>query len=131
MTDNLARVLVQENYDEYYRQQALRAAKKAKVKKAESVRTIVSCAIAFMLAFAVVSRYMHINELEKQVSSVQTTVNTLKAANDQREILLENTMTLEEIEFEAKTRLGMNKPANNQIIYVSIQKEDTSYVAPN
>ena len=131
MTDNLARVLVQENYDEYYRQQALRAAKKAKAKKAESVRTIVSCAIAFMLAFAVVSRYMHINELEKQVSSVQTTVNTLKAANDQREILLENTMTLEEIEFEAKTRLGMNKPANNQIIYVSIQKEDTSYVAPN
>lgn len=131
MNDNLARVLVEENHEEYYRLQAQRAAQKAKAKKAETIRTVACVAIVFVLAFSVISRYMRINELEKQLLTIETDVGNIKNANDQKEVMLESTMSLEEIENEARVRLGMNKPANNQIVYVSIQNQDAAHVVQN
>lgn len=131
MNDNLARVLVEENHEEYYRLQAQRAAQKAKAKKAETIRTVACVAIVFVLAFSVISRYMRINELEKQILTIEADVENIKNTNDQKEVMLENTMSLEEIENEARVRLGMNKPANNQIVYVSIQNQDAAHVVQN
>lgn len=131
MNDNLARVLVEENHEEYYRLQAQRAAQKAKAKKAETIRAVACVAIVFVLAFSVISRYMRINELEKQILTIEADVENIKNTNDQKEVMLENTMSLEEIENEARVRLGMNKPANNQIVYVSIQNQDAAHVVQN
>ena len=131
MNDNLARVLVEENHEEYYRFQAQRAAQKAKAKKAETIVAVACVAIVFVLAFSVISRYMRINELEKQILTIEADVENIKNTNDQKEVMLENTMSLEEIENEARVRLGMNKPANNQIVYVSIQNQDAAHVVQN
>ncbi len=130
MNDNLARVL-ETSDEEYFRQQQIRHRNKLKKKRAEKIRSGMCVLVAFMLAFAIISRFMQINELEREATAVQTSLDTLKASNDQKEVRLESTMTLSEIEEEARTRLGMNKPADNQIIYVSIDKEDATYVASN
>ena len=100
-------------------------------KEAETIRAVACVAIVFVLAFSVISRYMRINELEKQILTIEADVGNIKNANDQKEVMLENTMTLEEIENEARVRLGMNKPANNQIVYVSIQNQDVAHVVQN
>ena len=130
MADNLARRL-ETNEDEVRRLNEEYIKRKASSRRAEKKLYTFCTLIAFVLAIVVVSRYMTINELDRQVTKAQTEYDKLKSANDQKAVMLESSMTLEEIEYAAKTRLGMNKPANNQIIYVEVQKEDTAYVAGN
>ena len=130
MADNLARRL-ETNEEEYRQLNEEYLKRKAAARRAERRLYTFCTAIAFVLAIIVVSRYMTINELDRQVTKAQTEYDKLKSENEQKAVTLESTMTLDEIEQAAKTRLGMNKPANNQIIYVDVKKEDSFYVADN
>ncbi len=130
MNDNLARipVPVHEDYDLLHQRQLERSKQKRQQKKRSFMGTVVSVGISVALAFGITTGYMRIFELEREISQNNNQLAVLKATNDQKEVSLESSMTLEQIEFEAKTRLGMNKPANNQIIYINIHTEDASHV---
>ncbi len=130
MTDNLARTL-ESNEEELRRLNEEYRHKKAVKRKTHRLIYALCTVISFMLAITVVSRYMTINELDRRINKTQSEYETLKSNNDQKAVMLESSMTLDEIEVAAKTRLGMNKPANNQIIYVEVEKEDSAYVAEN
>lgn len=130
MNDNLARipVPVHEDYDLLHQRQLERSKQKQQQKKRSFTGTVLSVAIAVTLAFGITKGYMRIFELEREISQNNSQLAVLKATNDQKEVSLESSMTLDQIEYEAKTRLGMNKPANNQIIYINIHTEDASHV---
>ena len=128
MTDNLARVLVREDFEELQRRQIERSRRKAQERKHSVIAAVACVAITVTLAFALTMGYMRIFELERQISENDNRLSILRSTNEQKEISLESAMTLEELEFQAKTRLGMNKPANNQIIYINIHNEDASQV---
>ncbi len=130
MNDNLARVLPQE-YEDYARINRERAQRKAKQMRMSRLTTLVSACLVIALAFTVISRFMQINELEKQISANTTELNSIRSTNEQKEVLIESGMSLDQIAYEAQTRLGMNKPANNQIVYLSIKNVDCCYVSPN
>lgn len=128
MNDNLARVLVREDYDELRLQQVERSRKKAQVKRNGFIRSAVGVAITAILAFGVITGNMRVCELERSIADNNTKLSILQNSNEQKAVALEGAMSLEEIETYAKTRLGMNKPANNQIIYLNIHNNDTSKV---
>lgn len=129
MNDNLARVLVSPEYEDLRRIEIERANRKAKARKNSTIRSVLAVALIFVLAFTLISANMKVNELELTISENEERLSILKNANEQKTVTLESAMTLEEIELQAKTRLGMNKPANNQIVYISIPKADIAYVA--
>ena len=133
MNDNLARVypIPQESYDHYSKINKERAKERARQKNFSRLSMLVSSALVITLAFTVVSRYMHINEMEKQISTTAETLNTLRASNDQKEVSIESGMSMDDLAYAAQTRLGMNKPAKNQIVYLSVKNVDCSYVACN
>jgi len=128
MNDNLARVPVLEDYDLLLQRQQERSKQKQLQKKRGFAGSLIATAVMFALAFCMVSGYMRIYEMEREISQNNNEISILRSTNDQKEIGLENAMTLEELEYQAKTRLGMNKPANNQLVYINIQTEDTSHV---
>ncbi|MDP4117897.1 MAG: cell division protein FtsL [Bacillota bacterium] len=131
MNDNLARVLEYDSYEEIKRNQQKRMREKQLAKKRNAAISFIVAALMFTSAFAVVSRYMTINELERKLSITQSSLDTLKSSNDQKKVNIDTCMSIQEIEEAARTRLGMNKPANNQTVYVSIPKDDTAVVSNN
>lgn len=130
MNDNLARVPVpfQEDYDQLYQHQLERTKQKQKQKKRSFAGSVIAVGIMFALAFCMTSGYMRIYEMEREISQSKNDLAILRSTNDQKAISIENAMTLDELEYTARTRLGMNKPANNQIIYINIHTEDSSHV---
>lgn len=129
MNDNLARVPVyNDDYDLIKTRQQERSRQKEKQRKRNVFGTIVSIGLMVVMAFGITKGYMRIFELEREISQTGDELAVLKSSNDQKEVSLESAMTLDELEHEAKTRLGMNKPANNQVIYINIQTEDASHV---
>ncbi len=130
MNDNLARIPVPayEDYDLLRHRQQERSRQKEQQRRRSIFGTVAGIGIAAALAFSVTIGYMRVFELEREISQSSNALAILKSSNDQKEVSLESAMTLEQLEYEAKTRLGMNKPANNQIIYLNIQTEDVSHV---
>ncbi|MBQ3053713.1 MAG: septum formation initiator family protein [Clostridia bacterium] len=130
MADNLARILADDGLA-YQQELYERRQRKAKAKRTERLSAVVGIILAFSLAFTIVSRYMAIAEQQNEITAAENNLNNIKSSNDQKEVMLESAMTLEELEENARVRLGMNKPANNQIVYVCITKEDTACVVKN
>ena len=68
--------------------------------------------------------YNAVNEMNQQVASLKSQLTTLESATSQMVFDLEQSVDLTEIEKEATTRLGMQRPEKYQTIYVNVKQDD-------
>ena len=71
-----------------------------------------------------ISKFVAVNEMNQQVASLQSQLTTLESATSQMVFDLEQSVDLAEIEKEATTRLGMQRPEKYQTIYVNVKQDD-------
>lgn len=102
--------------------------KKPKTKKGITLKDALSktfgVAIFFIVAFAICYRYSLINEEFIALKGVKKEYENIQNVNEQIQADIESKTDLTYIENYAKYQLGMQKPSNSQIKYVSIEKKD-------
>ena len=84
--------------------------------------------IILVFAFLVSFRSSKIEERNVQIQAEKKLIEQLKNENAQLNMDLQKTLSLTNIEKQAKEKLGMQKLQNNQIRYVKLDKQD--YVEP-
>lgn len=84
--------------------------------------------IILLFAFLVSFRSSKIEERNVQIQAEKNLIEQLKNENAQLNMDLQKTLSLTNIEKQAKEKLGMQKLQNNQIRYVKLDKQD--YVEP-
>lgn len=100
---------------------------KTKIDKNKS-KIVLCIAIGFVILLAISYRNTKINEEFSEIQSLKKDLALINKENEQIEVNIENSMNLNNLEQEAKTRLGMQKLNNNQKIYLSLPKKD--YIEP-
>lgn len=81
-------------------------------------------AIAFILLLTISYRNSQINEKFNNVQTLKKQLASLQKENEQLKVTIENGENLNNIEKEAKEKLGMQKLTNKQTVYVSLPKKD-------
>ena len=92
------------------------------------VKAIKYLAVGFIILFAISYRNSVINESFKQKENLKSELSAMKKTNEQLEISIENSLNLKNVEQAAKEKLGMQKPANSQKVYINLPKKD--YIQP-
>lgn len=82
----------------------------------------------FMLLLTISYRNSQINEKFNQVQTLKKELSSLEKENEQLKVSIQNSLNLNTIEKLAKEKLGMQKLANKQTVYVTLPKKD--YVEP-
>ena len=96
-------------------------------KKRQKNITLVVMGI-FILLLTISYRNSQINEKFTEVQTLKKELSALEKENEQLEVTIENSLNLNNIEKQAKEKLGMQKLTNRQTVYVTLPKKD--YVEP-
>lgn len=91
-------------------------------------KAILYVAIIFSSLLVISYRNSQITEQFTEVKSLKSELASIKKENEQLEVNIESSINLTNIEKEASEKLGMQKPTNEQKVYVSLPKKD--YVQP-
>lgn len=86
-------------------------------------RICVIVALALSAGF-MISQFVTVNEKEQELASLQKELSSAEAATSQMVFDMEQSVDLAEIEKEATTRLGMQRPEKYQTIYVNVKQND-------
>ncbi len=86
-------------------------------------RICVIIAISLAAGF-MISKFVAVNETAQQITSLNKELATLEAATSQMIFDMEQSVDLAEIEKEATTRLGMQRPEKYQTVYVNVRQDD-------
>ena len=102
---------------------------KKKVDKAveysrKRAKYIIEIALAFIVLLAISYRYSLINTKFNEKESLKTELAEIQKQNAQLQLSIEKGTNINNIEQQAKEKLGMKKLDNNQKVYVSLPKED-------
>ena len=82
----------------------------------------------FILLLTISYRNSQINEKFTEVQTLKKELSSLEKENEQLEVTIQNSLNLNNIEKQAKEKLGMQKLTNKQTVYVTLPKRD--YVEP-
>ena len=96
-------------------------------KKRQKNITLVVIGI-FILLLTISYRNSQINEKFTEVQTLKKELSLLEKENQQLEVTIQNSLNLNNIEKQAKEKLGMQKLTNKQTVYVTLPKKD--YVEP-
>lgn len=101
-------------------------AKKNKAVEYSSKKTkyIVEIAFAFVILLTISYRYSLINTKFSEKESLKTELAEIQKQNAQLQLNIEKSTNINNIEQQAKEKLGMKKLDNGQKVYVSLPKED-------
>lgn len=105
-----------------------KTAKKTQVKQNKKAETVILVAIGFIILLAISYRNTLINERFAKIKELKTNLAAITKENEQLEVNIENSLNLNNLEKEAKDRLGMQKLTSKQTVYISLPKKD--YVEP-
>lgn len=86
------------------------------------------CAI-IVLAFSagfMISKFVTVHETQQQIAMLQKDLAALESSTSQKIFNLEQSIDLTELETEATTRLGMQRPEKYQTIYVNVKQDDVT-----
>ena len=97
---------------------------KAKRNKKIKLKAVGYLAMGFVILFTISYRNSVINESFNKKENLKQELNAIKKTNEQLQVGIENSLNLNCVEQAAKERLGMQKPDNNQKVYVSLEKKD-------
>ena len=96
-------------------------------KKKQKNLTLIVIGI-FILLLTISYRNSQINEKFNEVQTLKKELSALEKENQQLEVSIQNSLNLNNIEKQAKEKLGMQKLTNKQTVYVTLPKKD--YVEP-
>lgn len=109
-----------------------------KVKKAREVakapkqklnlRIIFFAVLISFAAYFMISKQVAVFESDKEISRLSEKLETLKSTEVQKTFELEQSVDLAFIEKEATTRLNMQRPDQNQKVYVNVTGEDVTEI---
>ena len=102
------------------------ASKKSKVNEysKKKVKYIVGILFAFIILLTISYRYSLINTRFNEKESLKSSLAEIQKQNAQLNLNIEKSTNINNIEQQAKEKLGMKKLDNNQKVYVSLPKED-------
>lgn len=92
-------------------------------KKKQFKLTITVLAI-FAVLLVISCRNSQIDKQFNQIQSQKKQLATLQKENEQLKVSIANSVNLNNIELEAKQRLGMTKLTNKQTVYITLPKKD-------
>lgn len=102
--------------------------KREKQLKKQQKQMIKYLIIGFAIIFGICYRNSLIDENFAKVQDLKQEVADVEKQNAQLEISIENGLNLNNLEQEAKEKLGMQKLNSNQTIYITLPKSD--YIEP-
>lgn len=125
-------------YETVDKQEELAKLQKKRMQAAERRKSlwnhikVMCCAIIIAAsAFVMVSRYVELDETKNTIASLKNEFTVAEAVTCQKTFELESMVDLNTVEEIATTKLGMQRPEKYQIVYVNIDKEDTTEVTAN
>ena len=100
----------------------------SKGQRKKQLKITVTVAGIFLLLLTISCRNSQIDKKFNQIQSQKKELAAIQKENEQLEVNIESSINLTNIEKEASEKLGMQKPTNEQKVYVSLPKKD--YVQP-
>ena len=98
--------------------------KERKQLKKQRAKTVFYLVLGFGILFTMGYRNSAINESFAKKQSLEKEIAALKKENEQLEVSIQNILNLNQLEYEAQSRLGMQKLTNKQTVYINLPKKD-------
>ncbi|MCH5211189.1 MAG: hypothetical protein J1F01_09545 [Oscillospiraceae bacterium] len=92
--------------------------------RSKNLRRICAIVVVALSAGFMISQFVTVNETGQEIASLTKQLNELESATSQMIFNMEQSVDLAEIEKEATTRLGMQRPEKYQMIYVNVKQDD-------
>ena len=92
--------------------------------KRKNMKHAVTVFALFIVLFTISYRNSLINENFKEVQSLKEDLAAIKKENEQLQVSIENGLNLNNLEQEAKEKLGMQKLTSKQTEYITLPKKD-------
>lgn len=92
-------------------------------KSVHPVKIVAAATLVLVMAFTLLYSQVVLTELNSQINSAETRLNTLQAESVRMQTELEGKMSLKEIEEKAISEYGMVKPDGSQVSYVKMEAE--------
>ena len=102
--------------------------KQPKLELKSKVHLVIKCFLMFAILFLIIFRNSQINESFAMIQDLKAQMTDIQKENDQLEVSIQNSININNIEKEAKEKLGMQKRSNKQTVYINLSKKD--YVEP-
>lgn len=90
----------------------------------KQIKVTIFIVAAFLTLLTISYRNSKINEEFAQVQNLKKELTAVQKENEQLKVSIENGQNSNNIEKEAKEKLGMQKLTNKQTVYVSLPKTD-------
>ena len=92
----------------------------------KNIRRICAIIMVSLAASFMISEFVSVNETKQQVALLEKELTAEESITSQKMFELEQSVDLSEIEEEATTRLGMQRPERYQMIYVNVKQNDVT-----
>ena len=92
----------------------------------KNIRRICAIIVLALSAGFMISEFVAVNETKQQIASLEKNLTSEESVTSQKMFELERSADLSEIEKEATTRLGMQRPEKYQTIYVNVKQNDVT-----
>lgn len=104
------------------------ARKTAKAKNKKMNAGIIASILALSVSAAfMISEFVTVNEKRDEIAGLEEKLANAEAATSQKSFELEQSVDLSEIEQEATSRLGMQRPEKYQTIYINVPTDDVTH----
>lgn len=118
-------------YKEYYApeettktQRRIHSKKQIAKARRRALGYIVAIVVLALSAGFMISTFVTVNETKDQAQELAGQLEDLMAQTSQKSFELEHAIDLSEIEEIATTKLGMQRPDKQQIVYVNVKRDD-------
>ena len=92
--------------------------------RSKNIRRICAIVVVALSAGFMISQFVTVNETGQEIASLRKELTALESATSQMIFDMEQSVDLAQIEKEATTRLGMQRPEKYQTIYVNVKQDD-------
>lgn len=92
--------------------------------RSKNMRRICAIVVVALSAGFMISQFVTVNENAQAIASLQKQLTEMESATSQMVFDMEQSVDLAEIEKEATTRLGMQRPEKYQTVYVNVKQDD-------
>lgn len=94
--------------------------------KSKNIRRMCAIVVLAFSAGFMISKFVTVHETQQQIASLEKNLSELESNTSQQIFDLEQSVDLTEIEQEAISRLGMQRPEKYQTIYVNVKRDDVT-----
>ncbi len=94
--------------------------------KSKNIRRMCAIVLVAFSAGFMISKFVTVHETQQTIATLEKNLATMESNTSQQIFDLEQSVDLTEIEQEATTRLGMQRPEKYQTIYVNVKRDDVT-----